>query len=490
MNNILDSQVMENFNGESRGQSSNFDLAPLITPKFRSLSHLGGLDISRVQSDALPQSALPSMIICGGNTSTDGAEHRGAPPRFLSDAQSIDANSIEDVDGFTIEDMRRSTTPKLLESPAREPSGVNDSNEVAQVKEVHQTQQGRPSSAPQRCAPQRSSSASAITQRSTAAALVSPSHSVGNGQEAVVEKRKSIDYVRQKRSANIQESTRAALAYSSNFKVGKSDSLPREDRETSITYSAGSAGSDVGEESLTEGPSGATTSTATVSSVTSPSSASGGSVGATPFNLRNLTIDQTKEASVNQMYEIWKEVEAGGAQVDSTGNTFFPAHSPISPPSPVPVPDQDQVDTGTKDPDHDLVDTGTKVGCNGETSPTQLSSNSEVLERQVSEVLQMTDISISLVDPVCQSTPFQTPQTTPSQPHQTSQNSSVLGRATTTPSLLSTSGGLESGKKRSRPNSFSNKRTYTPSIIWKSGILIWYTPGCTILKVHWEWVDQ
>ena len=435
-------QARYNSNGDSEDQSSNFNLAPLINPKMHNFSHLGSLDISRVQSDALPQSSLPSMVICGGSpiaggghpTGVDG-EHRHGAPKFMADAHSIDTNSIEDVDGFTIDDRKSTTTGKGL--PTRKLSmdevevGHRNGGETS-ISHTHQSQHGRPNSAPQR-----SSAVSGVSQHSVASgsSVVSPSHSTGsNGQAVSQEKRKSLDMERQKRKANIQESARVAMAYSTHFKSGSnSGSLPRNTRGHSATYSTGSGVSEEAEAAVTTPP--VTTPTSSAATNMSGMAAAGeGASSATPFNLHSLSMDQTKQASVNQMFEIWKEVESE----TGCGSDFFHTHSPIT--------SSHAAESVQKDRGAEVV---TKTSASDDCTTIQPSST-QLAERQVSEVIQVTDVSISLVDPVSQSTPL------PDSPSQSLQTSNSLLRPGQT---VSATGSLESSMKvRNRPTSFSNKR--------------------------------
>jgi len=416
-----------------RVQSSSFNLIPLGMHRLQNLS---GLDISRVQSDALPQSSLPSMVICGnigrgspghGGESPIHAEgfSRGTAvqPKFLADAHSIDTNSMEDMeDCCTInDDGQKSLTLMPSESPAR----VSLSNKTAE------SQHGRPGSGP----PHRTSGVEV---------LVSPAHSAG---EAVIlgeeEKRKSQNSEQQKRTSGAQE----------NSLIARGGSLD----------SAGSMICKDGEEvlatppaSLTTTPSGATTS---MSSITSPQESVSGNPeglasGVTPFNLHTLTMDQTREVGMNQMFEIWKEVEESEGADKKHG--LFLSHSPVPSSSPQANLALDHVDDGTK------VNSAVKLP-----PPSQASPN--LLERQRSEVLQMTDISISL-DPVGQSTPYQTlpyqtPQATFSQSLQVvPREKLVCGATPSSTSMHLSPGGPDTTKKlKNRPTSFSNKRKHKQS---------------------------
>ena len=451
---------VNHFNSEGV-QPLKFGLAPLGTHRLQNIS---GLDISRVQSDALPQSSLPSMVICGsmaggspcpgGETSTHAEGFsRGAvggataiQPRFLSDARSIDTNSMEDMeDGYAVtDDGQKSLTPMPSESPARVSllDKSADPHNWNGPMALEESQRRRPGSGP----PHRASGG---------LVLVSPSHSVGRGETRacgnIEDKRKSVDSG-QKRMTNIQKSSRTAVAYSPHFKTdSKSNSLPRDSRGGSVTGSIGSMTSEDREEVLatppaswTTTPSGAATS---VSGVTSPQGSVSGNPegipsGTTPFNLHALSMDQTREVGMNQMFEIWKEVEESEG-ADKRQN-FFLSHSPIPSSSLQATSSLDQVDADAK-----------VAGARNPQPPSQPSSS--LLERQRSDVLQVTDISIS----VGHSTPYQIPQAVPPARSLlvTPRGKPVPGATSPSTSLRSSSGGPDAARKlKNRPTSFSNKR--------------------------------
>ena len=256
----------------------------------------GSLDISRVKSDALPQFSLPSVITCGGSDVIDEGELNADIPRFMSDTRSINSSCSDSV---SIGDNRRSASPAdapLLatlrsERKQKEEEEEGGRSEAVGQREGHQN--SRPNSAP----------------HCSRAAVNVPSNTANIRVSATKEKRKSLDFERQKRKMNIQESARAAMQYSATWKTTKTDSLPRDARASSVGEFSLSTGSEEGEAHTAAG----INTTSTTSNATSPHSRRG-SVTNTPLNLRHLSIDQTKEASLTQMCEIWKEVEAIGSQ--------------------------------------------------------------------------------------------------------------------------------------------------------------------------------
>ena len=275
--------------------------------------------------------------------------------KMLADARSIDTCSLDDIDHFTPPD-----SPKRCPSPPQpQPEGLNitadpsprgpvdatppttTSNKTKGTAATSSASHGatRPMSAPNRA---NQSAIAATPQFRTSGS--SPS------ADKLKEKRKSLDIERQKRLMNIQESTRAALHYSAQRKTSKADSLPRDSRSASLTNSllSGSSDNDVASsgnvyyshKSSSPGPGPTTPSLSSPlhsSSLTSPlhpslpsplhqktevtsphhesvpSNASDSTATSTsmPLNLQRLSIDQTREASLTQMDEIWRQVEAG-----------------------------------------------------------------------------------------------------------------------------------------------------------------------------------
>ena len=113
------------------------------------------------------------------------------------------------------------------------------------------------------------------------------------------EKRISLDEERQKRRANIKESARAALQYSRHR---KSESLPRQ-YSSPLSKSLGS------EEEFHSLHNRKSSSPAVVPGGTSPVKVAPES-SPVHLNLRILSMDETLEASFNQMDEIWRQVES------------------------------------------------------------------------------------------------------------------------------------------------------------------------------------
>lgn len=107
----------------------------------------------------------------------------------------------------------------------------------------------------------------------------------------------------------------------------------------------------------------------------------------TALNLRHLSIDQTKEASLTQMDEIWRQVEAIG---DRPSKFTSPL---VNPPIAMSTETEDNRN-GVLSPSLDPKDTGMEP------------DTFEDQGRQDSEVLRESDIVISVLEPVDQSTPL------------------------------------------------------------------------------------
>ena len=124
-------------------------------------------------------------------------------------------------------------------------------------------------------------------------------HSLTGGElKRLKEKRVSLGEEREKRRASIEEGTRAALQY---VKHRKTESLPRQYRSSSLSQSLGSEEEFRGSHDRKSSSPAVVFSPVKVAPETPP----------TPLNLRNMSIDETREASFNQMDEIWRQVESG-----------------------------------------------------------------------------------------------------------------------------------------------------------------------------------
>ena len=128
-----------------------------------------------------------------------------------------------------------------------------------------------------------------------------PHNLTGEELRRLKEKRVSLDEEREKRRASIEEGARAALQY---VKHRKTESLPRQYRSSSLNRSLGS------EEDFHSSHDRKSSSPAAIFGVTSPVKVAP-ETPPTPLNLRNMSIDETREASFNQMDEIWRQVESG-----------------------------------------------------------------------------------------------------------------------------------------------------------------------------------
>lgn len=390
---------------------------------------VGGLDLSRVQSDALPHSLLPSMVIC------DSGEV--ALPRMMADARSIDTCSTDDLDVMSATD-----SPRRLSSPQRIAAtngGLSRTREFSPgVSSIGEEDDGalsgtsnsrRPLSAPNR-----SISAGAIgrnLQNSTTLPTASSGMSTGN---RLREKRKSLDVERQRRIANIQEGARAAMHYSAKRRNSRpealprdSKSLPRDSRSASLTHSIVSTSSDndlSGSGHLLNFRKSSSPAMTVPQHESSNSNASDTS-SSTPLNLRHLSIDETREASLTQMDEIWRQVEAIGDKPSERGMYVSALVDPPVAQSTGVEDDRSAVVTPNLDP----KDAGMELD----------------QDKRRSEVLRESDISISVLEPIDHSTPLSKPPT-------------LEGGATGGASLLAPLRPGDHGNRlKNRPPSFSNQ---------------------------------
>lgn len=412
------------------------------------------LDMSRVQSGALPRSLLPSKVLCSHDDNNIGREERERDLRssplleMLSDAQSFHACGTDDVD--------------CLDSPEDSPSvpgGLNVTadhalrvtavaGDVPPVSSSRQraTEDGAEDGAPTRSgtrpmsAPHRTTMAAtsglAGSGRETSGGQGLPDYSVEAGR--LREKRKSLDIERQRRLMNIQESARAAMQYSaqrqSSNSTSKAETLPRDSR-TSASSSATSLGRSVlsaasdndlptvaaahlppyrllekssspsSSSSSSSSPHHATSTTPRHQPTAAAASSEATPTTTTPLNLQHLSMEQTREACLTQMDEIWKQVEAiggntapsnrgGGASITSGPTAPPPLSSHVVDHVPASlISDTDERGTG---------ESGSEVGMVGVGSAEALESR----WKEESDILKESDVTISLLEPVSRSTPL------------------------------------------------------------------------------------
>ncbi len=453
---------------DSRDFSSHhqsFDVSSLS----KNLSFVRSVDMSRVQSDALPYSLLPSKVICETGCVGDGssgnreADSKTNFPKMLADARSIDTMSMEDIDQLSTTESipRRSSSPQQLDtlnesitamlrerecSPLGSGGGVGGgATSVGEERERERggvppslsrgADGGRPNSAPSH----HSVSMGAMGQQ--------PPYGVTDGSTSstrsdwLKDKRQSLDVERQKRMVSIQEGARAALHYSAKRKISrpssentmsaKSETLPRESRSHSLASANSNDDVPVTSHSFThlhKGSSPVVSSPpadVTTSSLLHhhESSLSTTASDATPLNLRNLSIDQTKEASLNQMDEIWRQVEAiGDAPSSKSGFSSLYRDHPIN-----------DVD-GDRNANLDPKDGGMEL--NGLPEMAQ--------ERRQSDVIKESDVFISMMEPVSRSTPIREPVVL---------EGGVAIRDRSTSGVLLLEPSMEKSRSRNRPTS-------------------------------------
>lgn len=293
--------------GDFSNQHQNFTVSSLSSPRNNGVPalHVAGLDMSRVQSDALPHSLCPSMVIC---ETVGEADTRSTLPKMLADARSIDSCSTDDIDH----------TPNCPSSPQQLEELNIASDQTTALSDAVTSEEGVSSPAPHgtgrpMSAPTRSAATTGANQPSST--------------QKLKEKRKSLDMERQRRLTNIQESTRAALQYSAQRRTSKAETLPRDSRSASLSHSMISTASD-NDISASAAPHKssppAVSSPLHESYFSSPrhrstASNTSDSTVSTPLNLQRLSIDQTREASLTQMDEIWRQVEAIGDKPSERG---------------------------------------------------------------------------------------------------------------------------------------------------------------------------
>lgn len=450
----------------------------------------GALD--RVTSDALPHSTLPCMVICGSGGSSDSTDPKLALQRTLADARSFQSCSTEDIDELPLDSPRQLASPAPAEMvPAEQDEFTDTGNDslgdidmpillesggTADVEErerqpvvlSHKQQaKGRPQSAPNRYTSSSSSSAATKNSSRQGGAMTTSPHkkttptSTAAEWLAMKEKRQSLDIERQNRMASIMESTQAAMKYSASR---KSESLPREVRSSSLSHALMSTGQPTNDGSSNgTGTKFRKTSSPIIQAVTTAvSSTAAGTADSresitvvSPLNLRHLSIDDTKQASLTQMDEIWKEVEEASTDnnkrnsiaISQNGSVFSDSLYPAPPPS------------AGEDKEEDLetsldIANGVRMTTVTDESPTGERPRGETVAAAITNSsndnkpaggLKESDISISLLEPpMGQSTPLGADK-----------EGVARGNGRTKMSLLQPSSA--ENRKLSRPLSFSNK---------------------------------
>ena len=419
-------------------------------------------DLTRVQSDALPSSMHASKVLCELPPHSDRELHADAPD-FLSDANSmaveIGSSLDDDLERVSMSDSHMDI--QMEEGGDLGNNGMEDKlMHFVLLTKGERGKEGRPYSAPSR------SVSTGAVPLGTSYTL--PPNISGAEITQMKEKRTSLSEEREKRKANIAESARAAQKFRTKRTSVKSDSLSRDYRSASLSSKSGCSDEEFFQQHsakhIRKSSSPAVIARALHHQddpVRNPSSS--------PLNLRNMSIDDTKEASFSQMAEIWRQVEEadsseGGAdtqlpkgdQTDSTTHTseVDRAGSPedkgqIENVKPI-LADEVEDEIEAAKTEEDAYEAAMSEG-----SPTHSHDGTEESARPRSEVLQPADIELSLDD----SSP--THKATPTV------NGSVHNGATLAPPTVE--------DRRTRAPSFSNKGTVWAMCCHVRNHLIWTT---------------
>ena len=441
----ISSQVPEN-GSYSSSRHQNFDVSSLAFLKNKNALPVGDLDLSRVQSDALPHSLLPSKVIC--------ENEEVALSTMLADARSVDTCSTDDWDRMSAMDSpRHSASPRHSLSPRHSASplhmetssrgyrrdrefspGVSSIGEVEGVEVLTSSNNRRPLSAPNRSI---STGAISLANRTLPASSDGPLVGGSSEDDRLRKKRKSLDVEQQRRTTNIQESTKAAFQYSAKRKDSRSETLPpRNSRSTSLSRSLVSTSSD---NDLTSSGNAyfckSSSPAVALPQHESSNSTASEATSTTPLNLRHLSIDQTKEASLTQMDEIWRQVEAIG---DKPSQRREYMSTLLDPPLAV----------------RTCVEDDRNSALSPSLDPAESGMESFDQDEEQSDVLRESDIVISVMEPIDQSTPLR--------PHPQEEGATGgMGFSITDPSMLAPRRTESHGNKLKRPPSFSNQGQYT-----------------------------
>ena len=296
---------------------------------------VGGGSLARVQSDALPLTLHADMLTLP-DPAAEATEEPKASNRDqlanLSDFSSIAVEIGSSVDSLSSSRMsvatsnqsssaslgtsQQSVSTSAIGDPHAAIPGQGlrhfknqqlddsfadniDGNSDPMTQGVSSIKSGRPTSAP--------------TRATSDSILPSPYATDSPNMLKIRSRRMSGEDKRQKRLANIAESTRAALTYTAIHRSKKTESLPRDQCQLHHHWRSHSGSKSVGSEDELLGSSPSSVGILEKEGVPVPPADKAKTLAtASPsgsFNLHSLSIDETRKASMTEMEEIWKLVE-------------------------------------------------------------------------------------------------------------------------------------------------------------------------------------
>lgn len=293
----------------------------VIPPHYKSLQPPDLLDMSRVNSQYSQKHQTVQL-------DSEWAESCIPDP---VESSTVDITiSANDMNGVT--EYSKTQNDNIDECPAvqTEPVSIDESAENSKIEAViNDDGQGtvphskssktlRPLSAPTKSL----SSSNILSSKSHTL----PSRISVSGTKSMQEKQALLDLERKKRSNNIQTNAHVLLKYSQERRYSQTGSLPRDYQSITKYFNI----SDEAESNA------AIRGQSLHDSTCSPSSSTSVSTGqdddnslSTPLNLRHISIDETRIASLIHMDKIWRQVESGddspntSEKMDGTTKTTF-----------------------------------------------------------------------------------------------------------------------------------------------------------------------
>ena len=319
----------------------------LAAPMIREGIGLGGGGLTRVQSDALPLTLHADKLTVpdpsdAGNDQSDLSDFNSIAVEIGSSLDSLSSSKVS----LAVSHQSSAASLAAVSQRSISSSALGSHGElhahIPRGELRHHKQQSDDSFISSVLAPSRGGNdpkslgvpvkrvrpGSAPTRATSDSILPPPlasssSSSYASDSPKILKFRKrrtSTEDEKQKRLANIAESARAALTFTAIHRSKKTESLPRDHLLHHSRNHPGSKSVGSEEEMFGSSASGGSSNsvlergTQTAADVKQTNSAS----PSPSFNLNNLSMDETRKASMNEMEEIWKLVENESGSSSST----------------------------------------------------------------------------------------------------------------------------------------------------------------------------
>ena len=271
------------------------------------------LDMSRVNSDALPYSQKP------GTVQLPFERSESSTPDFLdssiveitSSTDKLNQESVKDEatnEGHYSEDPHKHELTTIQTSSDNAVESVDHPTTETVCIDKPATQSSRSKTPRPISAPTKSLSSSVLISNKS---HTLPTSISGSDPKSMHKKQALLDKERKRRSSSIQANAQVLLKYSQERKYSRTGSLPREYQSLSQMF-------DLNDEVSSGDTKRAARRTSSPDLAHSPNSSSSVTTGtdednssSTPLNLRHISMDETRVASLIQMDNIWRQVESG-----------------------------------------------------------------------------------------------------------------------------------------------------------------------------------